>query len=250
MVIYTLTAVSYVAVLPLDYDWGNSGQIAADWASAVLGPTWQWTIPVCVVASCWGSLNGTVFTAGRVVYSAAREGHFPAIISFVNHRLITPFPAILFNFFITEIFLLIAQLTYDPTGYYGSPIEVLLDMYMVVALLAYGSACLSLVVLRWTRPEVDRPFKIWLPVPIIMVVFFWGSLALPFTGDLSMTYPGKMFLDNLYYLAPGLLGYGLNWWRRKHLAPTHSINLGINRAVTSVSVALQILMQVVPEKED
>jgi hypothetical protein len=39
---------------------------------------------------------------------------------------------------------------------------VLLMMYVVVALLAYGAAFCSLVVMRWTRPKADRQFKVLL----------------------------------------------------------------------------------------
>ena len=60
---------------------------------------------------------------------------------------------------VTVVFILIAQVGAS-TEYYANPVDVLLQMYMVVALLAYGFAMCSLVVLRWTRPDVERPFKV------------------------------------------------------------------------------------------
>jgi len=257
MVIYTLTAVSYVAVLPVaSYDWEGAGQNAADWADVYLGSTWSWIIPLCVAFSCFGSLNGTVFTAGRVVYSASREGHFPSVISFVNHRFLTPLPAILWNLVITVIFLLIQQLAFDdsPDAYYSNPIYVLLDQYMVVAYVAYGAAMLSLIVLRWKKPDTaewKRPFKVPLILPALLLVFFWGCVALPWTDEkITFEHPGRMFLDNIYWLAPGLIGYIFNWYRRRFLLPTDSVNVFVDKWVKSGSEAVQKLLEVVPEHED
>jgi len=256
MVIYTLTAVSYVAILPVaTYDWEGAGQNAADWADVALGSTWSWIIPLCVAFSCFGSLNGTVFTAGRVVYSASREGHFPSVISFVNHRFLTPLPAILWNLVITVIFLLIQQLAFDdsPDAYYSNPIYVLLDQYMVVAYIAYGAAMLSLIVLRWKKPykDIERPFKVPLILPALLLVFFWGCVALPWTDQkITFEHPGRMFLDNIYWLAPGLIGYIFNWYRRRFLLPTDSVNVFVDKWVKSGSVGIQKLLEVVPEHED
>jgi len=257
MLLYVLTAVSYIAVLPVaQYDWAGSGQNAADWAELALGDTWSWVIPLCVAFSCFGSLNGTVFTAGRVVYSASREGHFPSVISFINYKFLTPLPAILWNLVITVIFLLIAQLGFDdsPDAAYANPIDLLLEQYMVVAYIAYGAAMLALIVLRWKRPDTDtwkRDFKVPIILPAVLLIFFWGCIALPWTEE-EITYerPGRMFLDNLWWLAPGLLGYIFNWYRRRFMAPEASVNVFVDKMVASGSIALQKLLQVVPEHED
>jgi L-type amino acid transporter 9 len=72
VVLYVLVAISYVSVLDVNkYDFVNSATIAADWSDQMLG-SWSWVIPLCVSFSCFGSLNGTIFTAGRVVYAASR----------------------------------------------------------------------------------------------------------------------------------------------------------------------------------
>ena len=62
----------------------------------MLGPM-AWTIPLSVAFSAFGSLNGSLFTAGRQVYAASKEGHLPQVISFVSMYRMTPIPALLFN---------------------------------------------------------------------------------------------------------------------------------------------------------
>ena len=39
-------------------------------------------------------------------------------------------------------------------------ISQLLNMYMVAASLFYGMSMLALLVMRWTKPDVPRPFKV------------------------------------------------------------------------------------------
>ena len=39
-------------------------------------------------------------------------------------------------------------------------ISQLLNMYMVAASFFYGLSMLALLVMRWTKPEVPRPFKV------------------------------------------------------------------------------------------
>ena len=58
------------------------------------------------------------------------------------------------------------------------------------------------------------------------------------------------YTDNLYWLAPGLLGYGYNWARRRFLAPNSPINRATDRAMQKLTVTVQKLMEVVPEKEE
>ena len=77
--------------------------IPQDWANGMLGPM-AWTVPLSVAFSAFGSLNGSLFTAGRQVYAASKEGHLPGVISFVNIYRMTPVPALLFNVNISEKF--------------------------------------------------------------------------------------------------------------------------------------------------
>ena len=122
-----------------------------EWASRMLGSMF-WIIPLSVAFSAFGSLNGSLFTAGRQVYAASKEGHLPKVISYVSIKRMTPVPALIFNAILTVIFIMMRD------------ISQLLNMYMVAASLFYGLSMLALLVLRWTRPSTSRPFKVNLQV--------------------------------------------------------------------------------------
>ena len=135
-----------------------------DWAAEVLGSDWSWVIPVFVSVSAFGTLHASVFASGRQVrwqkkeefllvysvkvYSASREGHLPQVISYVNKFSLTPLPGLLFTGCLSVVFILLRD------------ISQLLNMYMVAASFFYGLCMLSLVVMRWTKKDVHREFKV------------------------------------------------------------------------------------------
>lgn len=56
-----------------------------------------WIMPVFVICSTFGSSNGVIFTQSRLIFAAARKGHFPEALSLVNLEHVTPMPAIMIH---------------------------------------------------------------------------------------------------------------------------------------------------------
>ena len=83
------------------------------------------------------------------VYSAAREGHLPEVISYVNKYTLTPLPGLLFTGALAVVFTLLKD------------IGALLNMYMVAASFFYGLCMLALIVLRFKMRDVERAFKVF-----------------------------------------------------------------------------------------
>ena len=94
------------------------------------------------------------------VYSASREGHLPEVISYVNKFTLTPLPGLLFNGLLGIVFVLL------------NDINALLNMYMVAASFFYGLCMLALLVLRFTRRDVERTFKVTLLLPLFLTLTF------------------------------------------------------------------------------
>ena len=135
----------------------------------MLGTTWSWLIPLFVSVSAFGTLHASVFASGRQVYSASREGHLPAVISYVNRFTLTPLPGLLFTAGLGVVFILLKD------------INQLLNMYMVAASFFYGLCMLALVVMRRTRREVKREFQVWFGIPVMIMLFFWYCTIAPLT---------------------------------------------------------------------
>lgn len=63
----------------------------------MFGPFWSWLIPVFVALSCFGGVNGVIFTSARLFATGAAEGHLPTFFSLVHHKQQTPIPSLLFS---------------------------------------------------------------------------------------------------------------------------------------------------------
>lgn len=62
----------------------------------MFGPV-SWLIPIFVALSCFGGVNGVVFTSARLFATGAEEGHLPSFFSLVHHKQQTPIPSLIFS---------------------------------------------------------------------------------------------------------------------------------------------------------
>ncbi|XP_078688077.1 Y+L amino acid transporter 2-like [Branchiostoma floridae x Branchiostoma belcheri] len=153
MIIYMLTNVSYYTVL-------TSGEIlavdavAVEFARRMLG-VMAWCIPVFVAMSTFGTLNSTIFQSARMYYVGGREGHLPVFISMIHVTRLTPLPALLANGVLALIILLFGD------------IYTLINYYAFIRWTGVGAAVAALLILRWRKPDLPRPFKTPLIFPIL-----------------------------------------------------------------------------------
>jgi L-type amino acid transporter 9 len=117
-----------------------------------------WIMPLSVTISTFGSANGTLFAAGRLCFAASREGHLLDILSYVHVRRLTPAPGLIFHSIIASAMVL-----------YGT-IDSLIDFFSFTAWIFYGGAMLALIVMRYTKPNYPRPYKVPIIIPVIVLV--------------------------------------------------------------------------------
>lgn len=153
---YTLVNVAYFSILtPAEVL--SSDAVAVSVAEKV-HPTLVVVMPLFVACSCYGAANGSIFTNGRVVCSAAKEGHMPRFLATINEHFNTPLRAIMFPSSISICLLLLGNL------------DSLLSCFSFVAWIFLGGTFLSLLILRWKRPHDLRPYKVWIGIPVVMVM--------------------------------------------------------------------------------
>lgn len=105
---------------------------------------------VAGAASSLGLLNAFMLTSARNVQAMAQKGLLPAVLRGERGKQATPFPALLFS---TGCILLLTPFTF------AELIE--LNMALYAASLLFQQ--LALLRLRWSEPELRRPFRIPLP---------------------------------------------------------------------------------------
>ncbi|XP_012266786.1 Y+L amino acid transporter 2 [Athalia rosae] len=158
--IYVLANVAYLAVLTPTV-MISSYAIAVTFGNQMLG-VMSWIIPVMVAISAFGGLSVHIMTSSRMCFVGARNGHFPAMLSHISVTKLTPTPALVFLCLLslcmlctTDVFVLIT---------YCSIVETFFIMLSVIGILW----------LRYKRPNMERPIKValWVPVTFVLVCAF------------------------------------------------------------------------------
>ena len=103
---------------------------------------------------------------------ASREGHLVDVLSYVHVRRLTPSPALLFNVTIgspsissrsVDDLLMIIYLLQSVVALamiIPGDIEGLIDFFSFTAWIFYGAAMLALIVMRYTKKDALRPYKV------------------------------------------------------------------------------------------
>ncbi|KAJ4148131.1 hypothetical protein LMH87_002616 [Akanthomyces muscarius] len=183
---YILANVAYFLVLPLSAING-SNTVAVLFGSRVFGPAGALVIALIVSFSCFGALNSSTFTAGRLIYVAGKEGYIPTVfgrIGFGDRMLedslstqrtrswltkkmrscvgdedtglfYTPVYALLLNCALTVVYCVVGEFS------------TLVTFYGVAGYTFYFLTVLGLIVLRVREPQLERPYKTWITTPII-----------------------------------------------------------------------------------
>ncbi|RDD44098.1 b(0,+)-type amino acid transporter 1 [Trichoplax sp. H2] len=154
-VIYITVNVTYFTVLTRQ-EILESAAVASSVADRIIGQV-PWLVPMFVAFSTFGACNGSSFGAARLNFVAARRGHLPKVLSMIQRDRLTPMPAIIFQAFISIILLI-------PNDF-----NSLINYFSFSAWLFYGTTFVSLIVLRRRMPDADRPFKVFIIIPMIMV---------------------------------------------------------------------------------
>lgn len=184
---YLLANVSYFFVLPFS-TLMDTHTVGVQFGHKIFGPIGSLVLALVVCGSCFGSLNASTFTSGRLVYSAGKEGYFPTLFGRLGFRRedslnnvgdgrlrrrscleralqriagdevglgYTPIYAMCFN--------MMLGIGYALSGDFDD----LLTFYGVAGYTFYFLTVLGLIVLRVREPELERPYKTWIMTPIV-----------------------------------------------------------------------------------
>ncbi|KAG0379559.1 hypothetical protein BGX24_012671 [Mortierella sp. AD032] len=178
IIFYLLANTAYYAVLPEEVVM-NTNTVAIEFGKQMFGDTGGVLFAICVACSCFGAANGSIFTGARVIYASAREGYLPKMFGKVSEKRRTPIAALGLQAVMTTIMIL------------GGTFSTLVNFYSVAAWLFYLSSILGLLYLRYHEPNLKRPFKVWMVVPIMftflgLFLFLMPFVRAPLESCLSM----------------------------------------------------------------
>lgn len=220
--VYLMVNIAYLTVLtPVEIM--SSNAVAVDFAYRTLG-SFAWIVPIGVVCSTFGTANISMFTAGRIANVASRRSHLPRVLSYIDAVRYTPSLAIMLNAGIACLYLI-------PDA---SSFSTILDLFQFTTWIFYGTASFAVVVLRFREPykSMERPFRVWIWIPIVVFIFSLYLIVSPVISNPDMGYVYVTLI-----LLSGLIFY----------VPVHVFNYkGFDAPMDKITLSLQKLLQLAP----
>jgi len=190
IIVYILTNISYFTVMSVE-EMISSPAVAITWANRVMPPA-AWLIPIFVALSTFGTGNGSLFSGGRLMFTAARNEHMPDVLAMVHVKSYTPITAITLSVTLAIVFLIPAD------------IGELIDFVSFLMWIFYGMAILSVIVFRIRKDYKDlhRPVKVPLVIPILAFIAAVFLVLVPL-----VTEPQIEFIFALILIVVGYIIY-------------------------------------------
>jgi APA family basic amino acid/polyamine antiporter len=196
ILIYVLANLAYLHVLSIP-EIAASEHVGATAAERTLGSAGGGLVAIVILLSIIGALNGCFLTSPRVYFAQARDGLFFAKFTEVHPRYRTP------------SFAIVAQAGWAIVLLLSGTYETLIDYAMMALWIFYALMVLGVIVLRRSRPELVRPYKMW-GYPVTPV--FFVAVATYFVVNTAVSRPGPS-IAALGLIATGVPVYF--FWRRK-----------------------------------
>ncbi|XP_022103438.1 cystine/glutamate transporter-like [Acanthaster planci] len=154
-VVYMMVNVAYYVVIsPVELLASNA--VALTFGDRVLG-SWSAVCSLAVALSCIGGVNGAIFATARSLMVSSQEGVTPEVLGMIHVHYKTPLPAALAFFPIVVCMLLFG------------------DVGTILNYMSFPNwlfSCLSFAIIpyyRWKHPDMPRPFKVPIILPIIFI---------------------------------------------------------------------------------
>ena len=164
ILIYLLTNFAYFYVLPASAV-ASTDRVAGEMMRRVWGSHGAGAVSIAAMISIFAALNGSILSGSRVPFAMARDGLFFRRVSVVHPAYRTPSVSILV--LSAWAALLVLSGRYDQ-----------LYTYVIFAsVILYGMATASVIVLRFKRPDLVRPYRT-LGYPIVPIAFVLAIVCL------------------------------------------------------------------------
>jgi len=162
--IYLVANLAYFYVLPASAV-ASTDRVAGEMMRRVMGARGAGAVSIAAMISIFAALNGSILSGSRVPFAMARDGLFFRRVAHIHPTFRTP------NISILAVSgwaaLLVLSGRYDQ-----------LYTYVIFAsVILYGMATAAVIVLRFKRPEMERPYRT-VGYPLVPLVFVFGIACL------------------------------------------------------------------------
>ena len=194
--LYLTVNLAYLYALPFEKISG-SRRLASDAMELAMGPVGGKIIAVAILISISGAINSNTMGGPRVYFAMGRENLFFKPFAYVQPRYVVPTFSIVMQGVWASLLTLMGSF------------DRLFSYVIFVCWIFYGLGGVAVLVLRRTRPELDRPYKTW-GYPFVPLLF--ALMAFLIVGN-TMVNDFKNSFWGLVVVFTGLPAYW--YWSRK-----------------------------------
>jgi APA family basic amino acid/polyamine antiporter len=188
--LYLLANVAYLAALPFNaIQNAPSDRVASETANVIFPGAGATIMAVAIMISTFGCNNGLILAGARAYYAMARDGLFFQRVARLNKNHVPAWGLIIQGIWAG---ILVLPRTVKPDGTYGNLYGNLLDYVISAALIFYILTIAGVFLLRWKRPDAERPYKAF-GYPLIPLLYIVGAaviLIVLFVYQPATTWPG------------------------------------------------------------
>jgi APA family basic amino acid/polyamine antiporter len=198
-ILYILTCAVLVGIVP--YTELNTPAPIATAVNAIGLPWFAFLVKLGAVAGLTSVMLVLLYGQTRIFYTMARDGLLPSVFASVNKKTMTP----------VVNTLLVGVVAAGFAGFKG--LDFLGDITNVGTLVAFGLICITVIYLRFARPNLNRPFK--MPAWLAILIAAMGAIMcfILFMSLMSNAHMRQFFS---WYLAGGVVIYFIyGMWNSK-----------------------------------
>lgn len=191
-VIYLLVSLSAVRILNWE-ELAMSSAPLADVARSALGTNGSITLSLIALFATASTVLITLVAGARILYGMAKSDSLPRFLARIHPKTKTPWVAV--------IGILVTSIGFTFIG----DIVIIANIVVFAVVITFAAINLAVIVLRYTEPMLERPFKV--PVNIgkfpILPVFGFGTtvyMSLQFQIEVILVGLGIMGIGAVLYL--------------------------------------------------
>ncbi len=177
--LYILANLAYVVTLPLSgIQNAAQNRVGTALLEHTFGAPGAVAMAAAIMISTFGCNNGLILAGARVYYAMAKDRLFFAPLAKTN-RFNVPATALIAQGIWASILVLPRTVTFNDKNetVFGNVYTQLLEYIVSVELVFGALAVLAVIVLRYRKPDAERPYRAW-GYPVVPVIFVGLSLLL------------------------------------------------------------------------
>ena len=190
-IIYILVSLASIRIVGWEQLAESSAPLAFV-AEQRLGNQGHFVLSIIALFATASTILITLVAGARIFYGMARDGSLPSKLALIHHKTKTPWIAVILIFVTTIGFSFIGD------------IVIIANIVVFAVVVTFAMINLSVILLRYTRPDLERPYRVPVNVgkfPILPLFGLGATIYMGFQFELEIVLAG------LGILASGVVFY-------------------------------------------